>query len=166
VSERNKIRVLLLEPDKLAQDVEIDSSLEGLQSAVGGYIEAFYGLEDPDVCIVCNEEGKLMGLPLNRAVYYEGTRNMLDIIAGPCFICDCSGENFGSLTDDQIQRYGQQFQYPEKFYRDFTGKIIAIPYEPQQEKSNDSLNAKIQSAESKTAVPAENETDKNFHPER
>ena len=45
---------------------EIDSDLESLQHEVGGYIEAMYPDEDP-VALVCNEEGKLEGLPLNRA---------------------------------------------------------------------------------------------------
>ena len=53
-------------------------------------IEAFYPFEEP-VCIVCNEEGKLDGLPLNRAVYADPSRReMLDIIAGTCFVCSCN----------------------------------------------------------------------------
>ena len=42
-----------------------------MQAVVQGSIEAIYPYEDR-VCIVCNEEGKLEGMPLNRAVYtYE-----------------------------------------------------------------------------------------------
>ncbi len=40
---------------------------ETLQAAVGGDIQAVYPYEDP-VALICNEEGKLMGLPLNRAL--------------------------------------------------------------------------------------------------
>ena len=42
--------------------------LEDLHRLVGGYIEIVHpvGLEDPFV-LVCNEEGKLIGLPVNRA---------------------------------------------------------------------------------------------------
>ena len=39
-----------------------------------------------------------------------------DIIAGPAFICDCSGESFGSLSDEQIKKYSRQFMRPERFY--------------------------------------------------
>ena len=49
---------------------EIDSGLESLQHEVGGYIEAIYPYEAP-VALVCNEEGKLEGLPLNRALRDE-----------------------------------------------------------------------------------------------
>ena len=46
---------------------EIGEELEDLQHEVGGYIEAVYPFED-EVAIVCNEEGKLEGLDLNRSL--------------------------------------------------------------------------------------------------
>ena len=65
------IDVVLVEPGKLAHPAKITATLEGMQAVVGGAIEPFYPFEE-QVCIVCNEEGKLIGLPLNRAVYaYE-----------------------------------------------------------------------------------------------
>ena len=66
--ENKTIHVVIVEPGKLAREADIDASLEGLQRVVGGYIEAMYPFEE-EVCIVCNEEGKLTGLDLNRAVY-------------------------------------------------------------------------------------------------
>lgn len=128
---RKMIRVVLLEPEKMARIVDIDASLEGMQKTVGGWIEAFYPFEE-EVCIVCNEEGKINGMPLNRAVYAEG--EMVDIIAGPCFICDCSGEDFSSLSDEQLLKYKKQFQRPEHFTR--TGdKIIALPFTPKSKEN-------------------------------
>lgn len=64
------IDVVLVEPGKLARVAKIDASLEGMQGVVKGHIEALYPFEE-QVCIVCNEEAKLDGLPLNRAVYAE-----------------------------------------------------------------------------------------------
>lgn len=65
------IDVVLVEPEKPARAAKITATLEGMQAMVGGDIEPFYPFEE-QVCIVCNEEGKLIGLPLNRAVYaYE-----------------------------------------------------------------------------------------------
>ena len=44
------------------------SMLEDLQCAVGGWIEIVRGMYLPDpLRIICNEEGALRGLPLNRA---------------------------------------------------------------------------------------------------
>lgn len=59
-------------------------------------------------------------------------KQVLDIIAGPCFICDCSGENFGNLTDEQARKYMEMFQYPEMFFR-IDGEIKAIPFRPEKE---------------------------------
>ena len=64
------IAVLIVEPGKEPYVKEIASGLESLQHEVGGYIEAIYPYEGP-VALVCNEEGKPEGLPLNRALRDE-----------------------------------------------------------------------------------------------
>ena len=61
------MKVLAVEPGKVPYETEIEGGLESLQKAVGGSIEAVYPYEDP-VAVICNEEGKLIGLPTNRAL--------------------------------------------------------------------------------------------------
>lgn len=126
-----KIKVVFVEPGKLSRTAEIGAELEALQNTVGGYIEAYYPFEE-EVCIVCNDEGKINGMKLNRAVYGDN-HEIMDIIAGPFFVCDCSGENFGSLNEEQLKRYSEMFKYPESFYS-INGDIKAIKYDPR---SND-----------------------------
>ena len=123
----DKIKVVLLEPNRMAKVTEIEHSLEGMQKVVQGDIQAIYPFEE-DVCIVCNEEGKIDGLPLNRALYDEN-HEIYDIIAGPAFICDCSGESFGSLSEEQIKKYSRQFMRPERFFVTDNG-IKAVPFQP------------------------------------
>ncbi|MCM1269855.1 MAG: DUF3846 domain-containing protein [Faecalibacterium sp.] len=125
----DKIKVVLIEPNKAARITEIGTKLEDLQKVVGGYIEPAYYLDDPDCCIIVNDEGKIHGLPLNRAVY-DDDEKMIDIIAGTAFICDCSGENFGSLSDEKLKKYTEKFKLPEKFYR-IGDEIKAAPYQPK-----------------------------------
>lgn len=125
---KNTIKVVLLEPNKLARITDIDSSLKGMQKIVDGMIEAFYPFEE-QVCFVVNDEGKISGMPLNRAVYGD-EKEILDIIAGPAFICDCSGNNFGSLSEEQLKKYQEQFRYPEQFFQ-LNGEIKAVPFNPQ-----------------------------------
>ena len=67
MNEEKKIKVVLLEPGKLARTAEIDASLAGMQKVVGGLIEPFYPFEE-QVCIVCNEESKINGMRPNRSV--------------------------------------------------------------------------------------------------
>lgn len=55
--------VIKKEPWCAPEVIEIENELSALQNAVGGYIEivpAFGG-----AVVVCNEEGRLMGLPYN-----------------------------------------------------------------------------------------------------
>lgn len=131
LSKPKTIKVVLLEPDKFARTAEIGTKLADLQKVVGGDIEAAYYF-DEEVCLVCNEEGKINGMPLNRSVY-DKNKNLIDIIAGPAFICDCSGENFGSLNEEQLKRYTKQFRNPERFIR-LNGEIKGIPFKPEKDR--------------------------------
>lgn len=95
-----------------------------MQAIVGGYIEV-YPLAD-DVAIVCNEEGKINGLELNRPIYHNG--KIIEIIAGNFFIAgdDISIGEFVSLTDEQIAQYSEQFKDPVHFFK-LGNEIVAIP---------------------------------------
>ena len=68
--KENTISVLLVQQNKHPKMIEIEPTLEAMQKVVGGSIEEYMPFED-EVSIVCNEEGKMNGLPLNRAVYIE-----------------------------------------------------------------------------------------------
>lgn len=97
------IKVLVVEPMKPCRVQEIDGSLESMQAIVGGYIETVSPFTEP-VSIVCNEEGKLQGLPLNRPlVDQHGVP--YDFLCGTFFLAGVEGEHFVSLTDDQIRVY-------------------------------------------------------------
>ena len=85
VEPKEKISVIFVEPNKYPKMIEIEDTLEAMQEIVGGYIEEYMPFED-EVAIVCNEEGKVNGLPLNRAVYGKD-KEILDIIAGKFFHC-------------------------------------------------------------------------------
>lgn len=100
--QRN-IKVLVVEANKLPYEKTIKNTLQAKQELVGGLIEYTYVLDDDSVALVCNEEGKLMGLELNRDIGY-------DVIAGPFFIVgyDDSGED-RSLTDEQLEKYKNRF---------------------------------------------------------
>lgn len=129
IAENGLISVLYFEPNKYPKLVEIPDTLEAMQELVGGPIEEYMPFDD-EVAIVCNEEGKMVGDELNRAIYSKDGQ-MLDIIAGKFFICyaPIESENFLSLPKDLKQKYEKQFKYPERFYRTEDG-VIAKPFKP------------------------------------
>ena len=106
--------ILKIRPGCKPEVVTISHNLKSMQEVVGGCIEAIYPYEDT-VALVCNDEGKLMGLPLNRAVRDPATEKVLDIIAGTFFICGLSEDDFASLTSKQIEYYSNLFRCPEVF---------------------------------------------------
>lgn len=125
-----KISVLLVEPNKYPKMIEIDDTLEVMQTVVGGDIEEYMPFED-EVAIICNEEGKITGMAPNRAVYEENFREMLDIICGKFFIvyAPFEAERFQSLPPDLAEKYREKFKYPERFMR-VNNEIVAVPFKP------------------------------------
>ena len=93
----NTLSVLKIAPGQYPQQVEIDNDLKALQQAVGGSIGASYPFADDPVAIVYNDEGKLMGLPLNRALWDEDGL-MYDVIAGTFLVVGLGEEDFVSLS--------------------------------------------------------------------
>ena len=63
------MKVLVVEPQKPCRVQEIDG-LAAMQQIVGGDIEAVYPFQD-SAALVCNAEGKLLGLPMNRPLLDE-----------------------------------------------------------------------------------------------
>ena len=124
------ISVLLVEPNKYPKMIEIDDTLEVMQTVVGGDIEEYMPFED-EVAIICNEEGKITGMAPNRAVYEENSREMLDIICGKFFIvyAPFEAERFQSLPPDLAEKYREKFKYPERFMR-VNNEIVAVPFKP------------------------------------
>ena len=121
-----KIKVVLAEPGKKAKVTEIENTLENLQKIVGGYIECVYPFGD-NVGLIANEEGKLIGLEPNR-VLRDDDGNALDIIFGTFIITGLTEDDFGSLTDEQIDYYHDMFRCPEIILRTGNG-FIAVKIE-------------------------------------
>ena len=124
--EQEKLKVLMVEPQKEPCAVEIPAGLKGLQMAVGGYIEAVYPYEEP-VALVCNEEGKLLGLDLNRALRDEDG-HIYDVLAGTFLVVGLGDEDFTSLPDNLMEKFEQKFHTPEEFFQ-VGNRLIVRPME-------------------------------------
>ena len=123
-----KMTVLVVEPKKEPYLKEIDPGLHSLQAEVGGDIAATYPFSDP-VGLVCNDEGKLIGLELNRGLRDEDG-NLYDIMAGTFLVVGLGEESFVSLSPEMAQKYMEHFKQPEQFIS-LNGQIIALLVEPE-----------------------------------
>ena len=113
--------ILTIEPNRKPVVQEIEDRLEAMQAIVGGMIQAVYPFHDP-VAVICNDEGKLLGLPLNRALRHPDTGEVYDILCG----APLEGETFTSLSVNQIEHYRQVFLCPEVFLNSKTGGALHI----------------------------------------
>ena len=121
------MRVLVIEPECRPEVREIDDSLKAMQEIVGGYIQPIY--LDDSVALVCNDEGKVMNLPLNRGLR-DKDGQIYDIVSGTFFLCGApaDSDHFTSLTPEQIEQYRKRFHTPEMFWG-MDGHIVCLPLE-------------------------------------
>ena len=111
------MKVLMVQPGEIPHETDIEPGLESLQAAVDGSIQAVYPYEDP-VALICNEEGKFLGLPLNRALR-DDTGEIYDMSVPRWDDCEAD------LPPDLLEKYKEQFLAPESFVR-IGGKILAV----------------------------------------
>ena len=96
----NRIRVLVKEPGKPAEVREIENTLEGFRSIVGGHIEALH-ITDSLACYI-HEEGKLIKLAPNFVIPTYSAASF-DILCGTAVFFRSDGEgNETSLTFTEI----------------------------------------------------------------
>ena len=98
------LNLLLVKPNELPKKITIKNTLKEKQKLVDGLIEYVYLPNCNDVVLICNEEGKLLGLPPNRDIEY-------DIVCGDFLIVGDDPEigEDRSLTDKQITKYSKMF---------------------------------------------------------
>ena len=102
-----KINILIVEPGKEPRPATVEDTLEAFQQIVDGPIEAGCYLPQR-VMLVCNGEGKHMGLMPNR----ENPMDSGDFIAGTFLLCSFEGEHFASLTPAQQTQFQAYFALP------------------------------------------------------
>jgi len=112
------MKAIIVEPDARPRVADIQPGLRSLRAILcrnGGHIEVVYPFED-NVGIICNDEGKLLSLPLNRALRNENG-DVYDVICGNFIIAGLTEEDFTDLTDEQVEKYTQMFYKKELFIR-------------------------------------------------
>lgn len=98
------LNLLLVKPNELPKKITIKNTLKEKQKLVDGLIEYVYLPNCNDVVLICNEEGKLLGLSPNRDIGY-------DIVCGDFLIVGDDPElgEDRSLTEEQITKYSKMF---------------------------------------------------------
>ena len=120
------IRVLMVEPHKHPVVTTLENSLDTLQKAVSIGAEEQGLIEivaiDDGVCILCNEEGKLIGLEGNRRVGQ-------DIIAGVFYVVGEDGYgNLTSLDEQELLAYQRHFWNIEEYTQEDLEQAMTVQF--------------------------------------
>ena len=121
------MQVVVVAPKKKPAVQDIGADLKSMQKIVGGSIQAVYPFDEP-VALICNEEGELLNLPLNRVLRDEAGE-IYDIISGTFFLYAAppNSDHFAGLTDQQVKTYMEWFDRPEMFLN-VGGALFVLPY--------------------------------------
>ena len=96
------MKIVIIEPNEKARVEEIGGSHREMKQIVGGGIESVPFEELPELCVICNNEGKEIGLE-------DNFENYDDIIFGTAIICKGGEEDYESLTDDEAEQVLELF---------------------------------------------------------
>lgn len=109
-----RIPVLLVDQLEEPYFTSIRSNLHEYRRIVKGNIEMISCPDLKGIDIICNEEGKIMSLPLNRSL--TDNHEVYDIVAGTMILAgnDHEGETIG-LTEDQLVEGYNYFKLPQIF---------------------------------------------------
>lgn len=119
-----KIKVIKVEPRKEPEVVMLKNEYKDLSAAVGGLIQVVYPYSDK-VGLMLNDEGKLLGMEPNRSLKDEDG-NIYDVIAGTFYVVGLDEENFGSLSDELIEKHMKEFKQPYMYVQLGIG-VLEIP---------------------------------------
>lgn len=137
------LTALVVEPMKKPYTKEISPGYKSMQAEVDGTIQAIYPYDDP-VALVCNDEGKLLGMELNRGLRDENGE-LYDVVAGTFLVVGLGAEDFTSLPPEFIEKYTEKFKAPEMFMQ-FDNKLVVFPI-PTQEQERAFLPDKFETGE-------------------
>ena len=121
-----KMKVIKVEPRKEPEVVMLNNEYKDLSAAVGGLIQVVYPYSDK-VGLMMNDEGKLLGMEPNRSLKDEDG-NIYDVIAGTFYVVGLDEEDFGSLSEELIEKYMKKFKQPYLYVQLGMG-IMEIPIE-------------------------------------
>lgn len=107
------MRIVLCRANEDAIITDVDNNYEVSSALVGGLIECIYPFDD-NVVLVCNDEGKLNGMPFNRYLKHDNGVPYEAIMGDFFIVGDNLDGDFTDLTEAQAETYKKIFLHPDE----------------------------------------------------
>lgn len=133
IDTKKTVKILVCRVGELAEEIEMDNSLEGIEEIVGGSFDEFYPFRE-DIALVCNRYGMDEGLQPNRKVV--DCFGDEQIIYGDFFFVNApvQDEYYSDIPARSSRLIKKRVLFPQRF-EEINGKIIAESYNPQDGKA-------------------------------
>lgn len=126
------MKILMVEPGKYARIEESDDINAAISRTIGGAsINRTPFEQDKDICLVMGAVQKKHAHAINRIIETPDERFP---VFGSFVVCRKQNGNYVGLTDEQSQKYNEQFHLPQKtFYDSLLDINFFTDYDPAEE---------------------------------
>ena len=103
-------KVIMAWPEHPPEVAPISPLFLELLSRVNDSVCCFYPFEADDICVICYDNAKTLGLPYNRTIMNPHTSEPLGEMYGPFVVlARTNGVLFRGLTEEEINLYIKSF---------------------------------------------------------
>lgn len=130
--DTTKITVLFCQVNQPLKAVTIENSYPAMKKLIGGETEEYMPFEE-NIALVCNEnKGRKQNLPLNRAIYFDNSHDIREIVRGDFFLtyAPLDAPRYSNFPSELEKKFSDLFKYPDRFYEQ-KGVIKAYPIKPK-----------------------------------
>ena len=103
----NKIRGVLVRPNRAAEVLEIENSHRGIRALIPGYIESVHISPDRKLVCLIDEEGRCKGMHPN--ILLLRGKEAVDYIVGDAFFVYSEGNDFATIPREHEKELLHQF---------------------------------------------------------
>ncbi len=110
------VKGVLCQPNEIGKVIRVSTESGMLKAAINATQYEMTYFKDKTVAFVVDEFAKILGKRFNRAIFKDGSDVPETVLQGDFLIVGVPEDGFRDLSDDEIKRYLDLFELPQKFF--------------------------------------------------
>ena len=131
------VKGVLCQPNEIGKVIRVSTESGMLKAAINATQYEMTYFKDKTVAFVVDEFAKILGKRFNRAIFKDGSDVPETVLQGDFLIVGVTEDGFRDLSDNEIKRYLDLFELPQKFFVE-DGELCVFKFRPNEGKSQNS----------------------------
>ena len=123
------VKGVLCQPNEIGKVIRVSTESGMLKAAINATQYEMTYFKDKTVAFVVDEFAKILGKRFNRAIFKDGTDVPETVLQGTFLIVGVTEDGFRDLSDDEIKKYLDLFELPQKFFYE-DGELCVVKFRP------------------------------------